>query len=65
MRVFYSHAMKLYGSATERREIALIEKRFAGYEVVDPSALQAPESPRRDTEYFLELVDSCDCLVFS
>src|SRR5467141_491679 len=43
MRVFYSHPMKLYGSAAEKREIALIEKRFVGY----------------------ELVDSCDCLVFS
>jgi predicted ThiF/HesA family dinucleotide-utilizing enzyme len=64
VRVFYSHAMKLYGSATERREISLIEKRFVGYEVVDPSALQAPK-PGRETEYYLEFVDSCDVLVFS
>ncbi len=60
MRVFYSHPMKLYGSSAEKREIALIEKRFVGYEVVDPSTLKP-----RETEYYLELVDSCDCLVFS
>ena|SRR6266550_759384 len=65
MRVFYSHPMKLYGSAAEKREISLIEKRFAGYEIVDPSALQTREEPRRETEYYLQLVDSCDCLVFS
>jgi hypothetical protein len=60
MRVFYSHPMKLYGSAAERREISLILGRFTGCEVVDPSA-----EPGRDTEYYLSLVDSCDCLVFS
>jgi hypothetical protein len=65
MRVFYSHPMKLYGSAAEKREISLIEKRFGGYEIVNPSTLTTPEKPRRETEYYLELVDSCDCLVFS
>jgi hypothetical protein len=52
--------MKLYGSSTEKREMALIEKRFGGYDIVDPSAIET-----RETEYYLELVDSCDCLVFS
>ncbi len=65
MRVFYSHPMKLYGSAAERREISLIEKRFAGYEILDPSSLQSKAEAGRETEYFLGLVDSCDCLVFS
>jgi hypothetical protein len=65
MRVFYSHPMKLYGSATERREISLIEKRFVGCEIVDPSAHQRNADPGRETEYYLRLVDSCDCLVFS
>jgi hypothetical protein len=65
MRVFYSHPMKLYGSATERREISLIEKRFVGWEIVDPSTHQRNADPGRETEYYLRLVDSCDCLVFS
>jgi hypothetical protein len=65
MRVFYSHPMKLYGTAAERRELALIQERFAGWEIVDPSALQSGAEPGRDTEFYLGLVDSCDCLVFS
>ena len=65
MRVFYSHPMKLYGTATERRELSLIERRFAGSEIVDPSAHQSSAEPGRETEYYLRLVDSCDCLVFS
>jgi len=65
MRVFYSHPMKLYGTAAERRELALIQGRFAGWEIVDPSALQSSAEPGRETEFYLGLVDSCDCLVFS
>ena len=65
MRVFYSHPMKLYGTDAERREIALIEKRFAGCEIVDPSAHQSTTEPGRETEFYLGLVDSCDFLVFS
>jgi hypothetical protein len=65
MRVFYSHAMKLYGTAAERREISLIEGRFVGAEIVDPSARQSAAEPGRETEYYLRMVDSCDCLVFS
>jgi len=60
MRVFYSHPLKLYGSAAERRDIALVQKRFVGFEIVNPSA----DRPR-GTEDYLKIVDSCDCLVFS
>lgn len=65
MRVFYSHPMKLYGSAAERRDVSLIAGRFPGCEVVDPSALKTSPEPGRETEFYLGLVDSCDCLVFS
>jgi hypothetical protein len=65
VRVFYSHPMKLYGTAAERREVALIQQRFAGSEIVDPSAHQSAAEPGKETEYYLGLVDTCDCLVFS
>ena len=64
MRVFYSHPMKLYGTDAERREITLIQKRFVGCEIVDPSS-QKPSEPGRETQFYLELVDTCDTLVFS
>jgi len=65
MRVFYSHPMKLYGTDAEKREIALIAKRFIGCEIVDPSAQRSNAEPGRETEFYLRLVDSCDLLVFS
>ncbi|HUI01591.1 MAG TPA: hypothetical protein VLX56_08180 [Nitrososphaerales archaeon] len=65
MRVFYAHPMKIYGTAAERREVAVIERGFAGYEIVDPSTRPPDLGPGRETEFYLALVDSCDCLVFS
>jgi len=65
MRVFYSHPMKLYGSAAERRDVSLIAGRFPGCEVVDPSAFKEGPEPGQETKFYMGLVDSCDCLVFS
>jgi hypothetical protein len=78
VRVFFSHPMKLYGTEAERRQLALIKEHFAGYEVVDPSKEERPGKGRgRGVEgeeeevgeggikFYLQLVDSCDCLVFS
>lgn len=60
MRVFYSHAMKLYGTPEEEEESSWIRVRFPGWELVDPGA-----EPERDPAYYLSQVDSCDSLVFS
>jgi hypothetical protein len=65
MRVFYSHPLKTYGSAAEKRDASLIAGRFPGCEVVDPSVLKTRPEPGRETEFYLGLVDSCDFLVFS
>jgi hypothetical protein len=65
VRIFYSHPMKRYGTATERREIAQIQARFGGSEVVDPSSHKDTGDTQRDLGYYLSLVDSCDCLVFT
>ncbi len=60
MRVFYAHPMKRYGTEIEKKEVALIEERFKGWEVVNPRA-----EPGKEPEYYLGLVASCDSLVFS
>ncbi len=65
MRVFYSHPMKLYGTAAEREEVSLIERRFVGCEILDPSAYRSSAEPGRETDFYLGLLDTCDCLVFS
>jgi hypothetical protein len=64
VRVFYSHPMKLYGSAAERKDITLIKRRFVGWEVVDPSAYQAQAEMEGEIEFYLRLLDTCDSLVF-
>jgi hypothetical protein len=81
VRVFFSHPMKLYGTEAERRQLALIKEHFAGCEVVDPSrerpgkgrgrgvageeAEEGQKEGEGEIKFYLRLVDSCDCLVFS
>jgi hypothetical protein len=65
MRVYYSHAMKVYGTKEETVHRAIITDHFPGSTLVDPGTMQSnPEKARRGMEYCLELVDTCDSLVF-
>jgi len=58
--------MPIYGTKQERRERLLIEQHFPGHEIVDPGAIQTnPEKRRRGMEYCLELVETCDSVVFT
>ena len=65
VRVFYSHPKKLYGTAAEKREVSLIEARFPGCDLVNPRESRPAPEPGGETEYYLRMIDSCDCLVFS
>jgi hypothetical protein len=66
MRIYYSHAMPIYGTERERLERFLITQLFPGSEIVDPGAIQNnPEKQRRQMEYCLELVDTCDSVVYT
>ena len=65
MRIYYSHAMKVYGTTQEKIHRILIGRHFPDSILVDPGTLQSnPEKARRGMEYCLELVHTCDSLVF-
>lgn len=65
-KVFYSHAKKAYGTRAEARQLSIIREMFPDAEVIDPgSGEDAPGRPEKEISYFLEIVDSCDVLVFS
>ena len=56
----------IYGTQKERVERFFIQANFPGAEIVDPGAIQTnPEKMRRGMEYYLELVETCDALVFT
>lgn len=66
MRVYYSHAMPLYGTQKEKLEKILITNYFPGCDIVDPGTYQSNvEKARRGMDYCLELVDQCESVVFS
>lgn len=60
LRVYYAHAMCLYGKEQEKKELALIREKFKDAEIINPAKHQ--NLPMDD---YLELVDKCDVVVFS
>jgi len=65
-KVYYSHAMPLYGTTKEIYEKSQIRKNIPTVKIVDPGTYQDNPEKRRDgMEYCLKLVKDCDSLVFS
>ncbi len=66
MRIYYSHAMCTYYTPVEEQELAIIGKSFPAHEIVDPGDYEDnSEKAVKGMNYCLELVGSCDALVFS
>lgn len=66
MRIYHSHAMKIYGTPQERLEALLIKRQFPGCMIVNPGTMQTNQEKQiRGMDYCLELVEACDSLVFS
>ena len=65
-RVYYAHAICLYGEADEREELRRIRKRFRQATVVNPARYGGHPDKQTDTVGFcLKLIDKCDVVVFS
>src|SRR5260370_32024704 len=65
-RVYYAHAICLYGQADERKELGRIRKRFRRATVVNPARYDGHPDKQTDTVGFcLKLIDKCDVVVFS
>lgn len=66
MKIYYAHAMCIYGTEDEQREIDHIKKNFPEHSIVDPGTYASnPEKRRDQMEYYKRLVSSCDKLVFT
>jgi len=65
-KLYYAHAMCLYGEADEREELRRIRKRFRRVHVVNPAKYDGHPDKQTDTVGFcLKLIDGCDVVVFS
>lgn|GEM_PF-1618801 len=62
MRIYYAHPIETYRTVRERRELEIIRERFPEAEIVNPSIIR---HPHEDIEFFLNLVNSCDIVVYS
>lgn len=66
-RVYYAHAIWLYGTKTEQDEIKSIKSKFPHHLVINPSKLERPreDAGGDEMEFFKEHVSRCDVLVYS
>ena len=66
MKIYYAHAMCIYGTEDEEFEIQQIRQNFPDHSIVDPGTYANNPEKRRDTmEYCKKLVSGCDKLVFT
>ena len=66
MKLYYSHAMPLYGTIIEKNEKKQILETIPFVEIVDPGSYQDnPEKRLGGMNYCLKLVDECDAVAFS
>jgi hypothetical protein len=63
LKVYYAHAMCLYGTKIEKEEQKHIMLAFPKCVLVNPSSLQPSEDG--SMEFYKNVVAACDCLVFS
>lgn len=65
-KVYYAHAMCLYGRLDELQELRLIRRRFRRASIVNPARYNDHPDKRTDTVGFcLALIDGCGVVVFS
>src|ERR1700722_15913889 len=57
--------MCLYRTAFEKAEMLAISAHLPDHEIVNPGALQGSANKNEGMQYWFNLVDGCDALVFS
>ncbi len=65
-RLYYVHAMCIYGTEIEKEEINLLKKFFPKHELIDPGLHEGNvEKSLKGMKYCYELIDRCDDLAFT
>ncbi len=66
MKIYYAHAMCIYGTDDENAEISQIKDNFPDHPIVDPGTYANNPDKRKDgMGYCMKLVSGCDKLVFT
>jgi len=60
LRVYYAHAICLYSTEREKKELELIREKFKDAEIINPVNYQ-----NHSMDFYLRLVDKCHIVVFS
>ncbi len=65
LRIYYAHPICFYGTEQEIKELELIKKNIKESKIVNPADYDEYKDYEDIMEYYLDLVRSCDIIVFS
>ncbi|WP_048097496.1 hypothetical protein [Candidatus Nitrosopumilus salaria] len=66
MKIYYAHAMPIYGTKTEMREKEHIMRNLPEIEIVDPGSFQDNlEKQKEGMEYCFKLIEKCQGVIFT
>ena len=60
LRIYYAHAICLYDTEEEKKEVILIREKFKNAEIINPA-----DFPNSKMEFYLRLIDKCNIVIFS
>ncbi len=66
VKIYYAHAMPIYQTPAEKRELGKINSKFPRAKIVNPAKFQNhPEKKRNKMRFCLRLVQGSDAVVFT
>ena len=64
MKIYFAHPINIYNTFKENHLVLFITDYFRGSEIVNPNSIKNEEGYRKEgMEYFLKMVDECNCLI--
>lgn len=63
-KLYYAHAICIYDSKQESRDLDVLEEVFDEYLVVNPNSKYVKENYQGDMDFFKNMVQECSLLVF-
>ena len=66
MKVYYAHAMPIYGTKMEMKEKEFILKNLPDAEIIDPGSFQDNiQKQKEGMEYCFKLIEKCQGVIFT
>jgi hypothetical protein len=66
LKLYFAHAMCVYGTDDEKRELAFIRTHYQEAEIIDPGSYEDhPEKTKDSMAFCYKLLDGCQIMIFT